>query len=357
MVGPRTPSTVRAPLAAWALGSVVLLFAWIATWRGVGAGVVRRDVLELWVHGAQPGWFDWVPFIHPPGYSLFMNTVDTLASGSDADAAALVFWSSAALTLATTALATGAAARWFGTGPAVFVALLVSVSPQNLRPFEHYPLARLLLLLAFVAVVHVLERRGEEPSRRALVGVVGLALLAVEVHLSAWFLLGPLLGLLALRREHRGARVVLIGLLVVFLATTLTGLYGVLEFGVGHKPGRGRVSFEWANPLLLAAVIPCLFVGLRRAAAGLLAFCAITFALQALQIADGSPFPMSLHYFELIGPPVALVVAGTLATRAGAPRWMVAVVALLLVGSQAALFARGLGALFVDPRWILMVFG
>lgn len=340
----------------------VLLVAWGLTWRGLQLGVIDRGVLELWVHGRQPGWLDWVPFIHPPGYSLYMNSVESVSGVLGVEPESLVFWLGALVTVAAVVVATRVASRWFGPGPAVFVAAMTALSPQNLRPFEHYPVARLLLLVAFVLVADRLASPAEDRERAAelpLWLVAAGCLLAVELHLSSWFVLGPALGLLALRPvDGRAARLVLGALLGAFLLTTLFGLWEVLEFGVGHKPGRGAVSLEWANPALLIALVPALLMGpMRSMTAGLLAFCGITFALQALQVADGTPFPSSLHYFELVGMPAILVVAASLARLAKeAPRWLPTLLALVLLGTQVALFGRGLVALFVQPRWILMLF-
>ena len=354
----------RVPWFVLAGAAVVLLIVWGMTWRGLTLGVISRGVLELWVHGRQPGWLDWVPFIHPPGYSLFMNGTDSLAALVGVEPASLVFWGGGVATLGAAALTTGAAARWLGTGPAVWVAMMVTLSPQNLRPFEHYPWARLLFTAAFVAVIDRLDRpEGGEGGRagarwdRGLILAAVACVAAVELHLSSWFVLGPLLGLLAIRGAGRAARLVLGALLGVFFLSTLLGLWEVLEFGVGHKPGRGQISFEWASPLLLLALIPALLVGpMRRAAAGLMAFCGITFVLQAMQVADGSPWPTSLHYFELIGPAAVLVAAATLVRlgREGA-RWLPSVLAVTLLAAQVALLGRGLAALFVQPRWMLML--
>ncbi len=172
-------------------------------------------------------------------------------------------------------------------------------------------------------------------------------------------MLGPLLGLLALSRVQGPTARKELGLLLgAFLLTTLLGLWEVLEVGKGHMPGRGVMSTEWANPALLIALVPALLIGpLHRSAAALMIFCGITFALQSLQIADGTPFPGSLHYFELIGPPMILEVAATLVRLArDTSRWLPGLLAVVLLGTQFALFGRGLAALFVQPRWLLMMF-
>jgi len=342
----------------WPLTLLLLVPVWLIVqsrvWSGVRLGVVDRGILELWVHGAQPGWLDWVPFIHPPGYSLFMNSADAVARGAGISPDALIFFGGGALTLMGSLLAVAVAHRRWGSNPALLVAALTVLDPQTLRPFEHYPLARLALLLAFVMCT-------ERP--RVAVGVaVATALLAVEIHLSSWFLLGPLLAwgvLMGRGGEPARSRRVLAWLLGLFAVSALLGLWEVLSFGGGPKGDPGSATWEWANPLLLAALIPALAVPSQRAAvASLGCFAGITWGLQIAQMADGSPFPFSLHYFELIGPILVLVVVGAGARWAGgrgvSERRMVLLVAALLVLSQWALFGRGFVELFVQPRWILM---
>lgn len=332
----------------WPLLVGVLLPVWLLiqrqVFRGLRLGVLDRGVMELWVHGRQPGWLDWVPFIHPPGYSVFMNTVDTLAGGSAGRAAELIFGIGAVCSVGTALLAAAVGHRRFGPMAGLALGGLLLFSPQVLRPFEHYPLARLLLFAAFVVVT----------AARTSVGArVAACFAAVEVHLSSWFLLGPLLFFDSLFGEDRKRdRTVLGGLLAAFLVTTAFGLLDVLEFGGGEKEGVGEATLEWANPLLLALLLPVAAVGDRwRRAAACLVYVVVMLALQALQIADGAPFPWSLHYFELVGPPAALVVVGALLER----RTMLGKVALgVLVLSQLALFVRGLLVLFVQPRWLLM---
>ncbi|MCO4770600.1 MAG: hypothetical protein KDA24_11270 [Deltaproteobacteria bacterium] len=359
--GSQVPRFLKSP---WPVTLLLLVPLWLLcqsrVWLGLQMGVVRRPILELWVHGAQPGWLDWVPFIHPPGYSLFMNTVDAVSAAADTDPAWLVFWFGAACALGVRLLLVELARRWFGGGPALLVACLAILDPQSLRPFEHYPAAALLLFVAFAAALW----RPRLP--RSAVVVVALA--AVEIHLSSWFVLGPLLawdmffgsskagGRGTLRRRGGAVIGALLGL---FAFTALFGLAEVLSFGGGPKGDPGSPSIEWANPLLLAALLPALASrSWRGPALALWSFCGITWALQALQLADGSPFPYSLHYFELIAAPVLLVVGGAFTTawsRESVPKALLVVLAVLLVGSQWALFGRGLLELFVQPRWILMV--
>jgi hypothetical protein len=346
------PRLLRSPWP-WTLGLLLPLFL-LAQWRvwlGLQMGVLDRGVLELWVHGAQPGWLDWVPFIHPPGYSLFMNTTDALSQAASVSPASIVFVSGVALTVGAAGLAVEAARRRSGAVAALLVAALVLLDPQALRPFEQYPLARLLLLVAFLVVTAA--------PPRSIRATVLACLLSIELHLASWFLLGPLLAAPLLRpgpERARGGRV-LGWILAGFAVSAVFGLGEVLTFGAGGRGDPGRPTVEWANPALLAAMVPGLVIPRwRPQAASVLWFAAAIWALQAAQIADGTPFPFSLHYFELVGPVAALVAAGAWASRweqTGA-RWLIGA-AGVLVGSQCLLFVRGLLELFVQPRWILMV--
>ena len=62
------------PLTLGLLVPLQVVLMWVQ-WQGWTKSVLARGVMELWVHGPQPA-LAWVPFIHPPGYSLFMNGVD-----------------------------------------------------------------------------------------------------------------------------------------------------------------------------------------------------------------------------------------------------------------------------------------
>lgn len=329
------------------------LLAQSRVWLGLKMGVVDRGVLELWVHGPQPGWLDWVPFIHPPGYSLFMNTMDAAARAADVDVIALSFWVGTLLTLSASLLAVQVSQRRWGAVPALIVAALVVFDPQSLRPFEQYPLARLALLGAFVALTAA--------PRISIAVAIAATFVAVEIHLSSWFVLGPLLawGIAFRDGEERGWNGrVLAGLLGLFAVTTLFGLYETLAFGGGPGGDPGQATVEWANPFLLVALLPAARGRLRGPALALLCFAVITWVLQTLQLADGTPFPYSLHYFELIGPIVALVLVGAWAEARAAtssPKGTLTLLAVLLMASQWALFLRGLLEVFVQGRWILMV--
>ena len=86
---------------------------------------------------------------------------------------------------------------------------------------------------------------------------------------------------------------------------------------------------------------------------GILSFAVVTFGLQFFQIADGQPYPFSLHYFELIDTSMALSAA-----------WVLKLVSDSVGGSAAAkraVLAGGWGLVGVqllywsmDQRWVYM---
>jgi len=351
------PPLRRVLASPWPLTLGLFVPLWLLVqsrvWLGLELGVVDRGVLELWVHGPQPGWLDWVPFIHPPGYSLFMNTMDAVSRAAGVEAASLVFWFGAVLTLTASLLAVRVAQQRWGALPAVVVSALVVFDPQSLRPFEHYPLARLALLCAFLALT--------ASPRVSLAAAIAATFVSVEIHLSSWFLLGPLLAWKVVfgDGDERGwSGRVLLSLLGLFALTTPFGLYEALAFGGGPGGDPGRATVEWANPFLLLALLLALRGRLRGPALAALCFTGITWALQTLQLADGTPFPYSLHYFELVGPVMVLILVGAwVEVRAATvnPKSTVTLLAVLLVASQWTLFLRGLLEIFVQGRWILMV--
>ena len=72
----------RPVLMAWLVFLPFTLWtAWVQM-QGLEAGTVLLPVVEYWVHGIQPDWA-WVPFVHPPLYSGFMNAIDWYAGVSD----------------------------------------------------------------------------------------------------------------------------------------------------------------------------------------------------------------------------------------------------------------------------------
>ncbi len=130
--------------------------------RGLEANLLHRGVVELWVHGAQPD-LAWVPYIHPPGYSLFMNFFDTFNQFYGWDEALMTLWVGWLSRAAIVVAVAGAGVRWLGPRWALLAATLTALSPQGVRPFEHYPLASLLGTFGLIAIVEF-GRRGDRRS-------------------------------------------------------------------------------------------------------------------------------------------------------------------------------------------------
>jgi hypothetical protein len=355
----------------WPLTLVLLvplqLWMGLVQWRGLQNEVLARGVMELWVHGRQPT-LGWVPFIHPPGYTLFMNVTDTTAGWFGAEPEAHVLLHGWLCRILLTLLVAWAVRRWIGARPAMLAATLVALSPNGLRPFEHYPVATLLATAAVVAIVE-LARRGTPAA--AAVAVVAV-FFAVEVHLSTWFVVGGAMAFVffAVEERRRIAAIASVAMIGAFMATTFPGLWKVLDHGMGTDPERtaGTLTLEWTNPLLVVAIGLWLLPPLVRAgreaaalAAGFALFTGVTLALQRAQIADGQPYPYSLHYFELVDPLLAICAAWGLhlAWRLGEPgRWRRSAVVLgvvALVGSQAWLLVQGQQWAFVNKHWFLIL--
>ena len=353
---------------------VSLWIAWVH-WQGLRRGLLRHrvidapdhlegtGVLELWVHGTQP-WFEWVPFIHPPGYTVFMNGSAWAAEAfADFDQAIFqqILWQGAAWKAATMALLFWAFSRWRTPGWALFAAALYAFSSNTLRPFEHYPLASLLSGFALVALVEW-ARRGDRSSQRLAVGAV---LLAVMLHLSIWFVVGGFVAALFFqwagrRREIATLSFVMIGL---FLLTTYPGLYKVLFAGnsqVDSGP-HGTLTIEWTNPVLLAScVLVFLPAGWRdrvgvSLGSAVLFFATVTLGLQHLQFADGQPYPFSLHYFELAEPAMCIAAVwglSALVSRGGVQRWLGLGAAGLLLVSQVGFYIYCQKWIFLNIHWL-----
>lgn len=347
------------------LGLLVPIQLWMAQVQVEGhrAEVLSRGVVELWVHGRQPT-LAWVPFIHPPGYSLFMNLTDTTSGWLGVEPATHVLVHGWICQVLITLLICWAARRWLGPKPALMASALVALSPNGLRPFEHYPVATLLATVALIAVVEF-ARRGDRAS--AVVATVAV-LLAVEIHLSTWFAVGGAMAAIFffVPGRRRAAAFVSVAMIGLFMLSTWPGLYEVLGLGPGNDPEKtlGTLTLEWTNPLLLGLALVWLAPPLFRRspeagvlAAGVALFTAVTLALQAAQVADGQPYPFSLHYFELVDPMLAVCAAwlfrqevlerepGTWRRRLGASA------AGLLVASQLLLFVRGQSFAFLNKYW------
>lgn len=341
----------------------VLWMGWTQM-RGLTAGVINRGVVEYWVHGPQP-WLEWVPYIHPPGYSVFMNAVDGAAHLLGATPAQVVLGTAILARVATVVLCVGALHRRLGGAAALTGGALLAFSPHQARPFEHYPLSALLGTVALLALLRLFD----EPGRKALLAAAVAVFVAVGLHLSNWFVVGGFVAAAFFTLADRRKLAVLTTAATIgpFLLTTWPGLYNVIRTGTGRDDledmTEGVMTLEWTNPLLLGATALWLLPPLARAvplglplAAGAWLFTAVTLWLQSAQLADGQPYPYGLHYFELTDTPLALAAAfaihGLRGLRRGrAWRVGVATLALALVASQAVALALGQQYIWISEVW------
>jgi hypothetical protein len=145
---------------------------------------------------------------------------------------------------ATVLLAAGLYRRILGSGLGEAAALLLLLfSPAQLRPFEQYPLACLVLVGSGWMPV----RYAQSGGFTALLLGAGLGLGAVFLHLSSWFLLGPILVFLALfhpsrRRALLGAAFAVVALFLVSTLWPQPGMWDLFDqphvyFGEGHRWG------------------------------------------------------------------------------------------------------------------------
>jgi len=348
------------PLTLGLLVPLQFVLLWIQ-WQGWTREVLARGVMELWVHGPQPA-LAWVPFIHPPGYSLFMNVTHWSSSVLGVDPAAHILAQGWLCRAVLVVLVAWAVDRWTGPRTGLLASTLVALSPNSLRPFEHYPLATVLGTIALIAVVEF-AREGTPRSKWVAVGAV---LVAVELHLSVWFLIGGTMATIffVMSSRRRDAAIASTAMIGGFLLTTVPGLWRVLGMGMGNTEEHtaGVTSIEWTNPWLLGAaglvLLPPLCLRAREAAAiavGIGTFTLVTVALQYQQIADGQPYPSSLHYFELVDPAMAICAAWGLfliGSREGRG-WSIAATigGTALVLSQAVLLLDGQAWVFLNKFW------
>lgn len=340
-----------------------VLYMSVVQAAGLDRGLIHRGIVEYWVHGIQPDWA-WVPYIHPPGYSGFMNAMAWLAEATGVDPNLLVLHQGFALRAATLCVAVFAAERWLGSRWALVVGACLALSPNGIRPFEHYPLSAFLGALAFIAIVE-LRRRADRDS--LLVAVLAV-FVAVEIHLSNWFVVGGMMAAMFVfvaerRRMAVGASLAMIG---AFFVTTYPGLFRVLSLGAGNDDvgdmAPGGVTFEWINPVLLLGLAAWFVPKLARRsidgfllAMGCVLFSAVTVVLQHTQVADGQPYPYGLHYYELIEVPAVLAAAFALAALwRGAGRGARVAVGMATAGlvlSQGYWFFEGQTWIWMAPYW------
>jgi hypothetical protein len=279
------------------------------------AGLAGHLSWEGWVHESA-GHFDWTPFIHPPLYNEFLwlgEQASRLTGERPAVLLALVNVLLAGLVAAAVGRAT---LKRCGPRFAVLAVTLVALSTATMRPFEQYPFSRLLVVLTVLGCLAL--ARGHDAGRRGLaIGTFVCGLLAVEMHVNAWLVLGPLLVVLAWSNPaRRRPLLVLLGaLLLAFGASTFTGLWQVLADGPMNEPGWRppmswwAVTLEWSNYLLLAPLLLWVWPAVRRRcsprvgaalAAALGVHLAVVVGQMYAGLAIGGTRYSSHHYFELV---------------------------------------------------------
>jgi len=276
-----------------------------------------------------------------------------------------IFWQGLLWKSAVMVLLSWGLGRWKGPGWGLLAATLYGFSANTLRPFEHYPLASLLSAFALVSLVDWAQHWDRRRQRTAIVAV----LLAVLLHLSVWFLVGGLVAGLfffvpSRRREVAVSAAMMIGL---FFLTTYPGLYRVLAGGPGEQlsPVSGSVTLEWTNPALLVCSLGLFLPWVRGQRIGLalgcsvLFFTVVTLGLQFFQVADGQPYPFSLHYFELAEPTMIVASVWGLASldSVGSMRTKVVATAMAagLVLSQVGFFIYCQKWVFLNIHWFWML--
>jgi len=362
------------PIVLGVLVPFVLVTAWLQD-EGVRQGIVAVPkegaaidaVLEYWVHGLFPPW-EWVAYIHPPLYSVLMNSCDFYAGWFNVEHSTIIVGHAALAHVVVVVFVAWFLWREVGAGWAQVAAAMVAFSPNWVRPFENYPLGSTLMALAAIACLN-LAIHGTWSSLAVAVFAV---LAAVELHLSNWFCIGGLMAGMFFLVEGRRWKAVIGSVLMigVFMASTFPGLWQVLDEGpdADASSTRGGLTLEWTNPLLYLPLIiwlaPPLVKQMRvaaTAACGALLFTGVTLGLQHYQLADGQPYPFCLHYFELVDTPLILAVSLALAglwKGAGERGWvriLVASAAGLLVATQFGLYCWGQRYVLLPGRTFLEV--
>jgi len=342
---------------------LLLLAGWTA-WtqlRGLRLGIIDELVAEYWVHGPQPPWA-WVPFIHPPLYSQFMNGIDAAAQQWLVRPHELVLIQAALLQGGLLLLLASWSRHHLGARWTLLLLLLVACLPAQVRPFEQYPLTSVLLTGAALAWLRLAQGGG----RGAMLAASAIALVTVELHLLCCLLLCGLI--LYLLWRHPGRRRTLGGaalaLTLLFGLSTWPGLYEVLaqtgEAEEGMAARRG-LSMGWTNPLLFLPLTLVFSSQLRARApgavaltSGVLLFSAGVLVLQALGFAGGQPFPYSFHYFVLVDPLLVLVAVMWLREgyAAGLSPALLGSLLGLVVISQLLLCLQAHLLLWWNPHWI-----
>jgi hypothetical protein len=343
-----TPSSARLLIAA-----TLLVSAWLSLvelW-GASHGLLDRGMLELIAHDLPP-LLSWTGRVHPPLYSVYLHANEAIASRLGVDPAVAVLALGLAIGLAQAGLVARFAWSRLGPRAAVLAAALTALGTEAIRPFEHYAVSSLATTVAALLLLRLAEQGGPGRALAAFAGLLG----ALWLHLSPWFLFGPLVLVLAAGSAHRRRLIaVFCGAAVVFVISGIPGLFRQLVEGAlppGGEPGGWTYGWTGPAPLLAACLLLRQRERLARPpwfalAAGLLAFAATTFALQEAQLADGQPFPASLYYFHLIEPLVALAAAAAIDAL---PRRAVPSATLAVLLLQGARFVQCESLLWRSPR-------
>ena len=334
----------------WGLGGTALAFVAggllpaITTW----AGLTGRVTWESWVHESA-GHFDWTPFIHPPLYNEFLWLGERMGAMTGQRPAVLLALLNVLLAGAVAAAVGRVTARRCGPRFATLAVALVALSACTMRPFEQYPVSRLLVVLA---VLGCLELARDGAGRRWLAtGTFVCGFVAVEIHLNAWLVLGPLMAVLAWSNPTRRRPLLLLlgGLVLAFAATALRGLPQVLADGPmtdaswSAPLSWAATTTEWSNVLLLVPLAVWAVPSVRRRCsprvgaaltAALLLHLLVVLGQMYAGLAIGGTRYSGHHYFELVDALMVLAAVWALsdvAERRGG-RWIV-------VGGSVALFA------------------
>ena len=352
--------TDRRPLVVLLLAVVWTTWLQFVQWTGLTSGLIDRGMIELLAHETPP-FLSWSGGVHPPLYSVVLWLAEHGAGPTGIDAGLLLYIQGAVSNVLLVAIVGGVAARWLGPWWGAAAAWLLAFGTEALRPFEHYPISALFATLAGLAALAVARHGG-----RRRIGVAAVfGFVALWLHLSPWFFLGPLLvGLFWVEPERRRDLVLAAGVVfVAWMATTYPGLYRQLGEGGPGGSESGTWTVGWLNAWLYLPLGMWLLrpsgrgvedAGIHRAlAASLVIYAVATFFLQHIQLADGQPYPSSLHYFALVEP--LLVLAAIAALRrawAALPRAAAVALTLAVVGPQLWRWVDGMTWIWRSQRGI-----
>lgn len=379
---------------ASAAGALWLSYVHLWGWQ---RGHVHRGYLERWANEVGDP-LTWTGYLHPPLSSLLLAGVDGAARLLGTDQGLLIH----AMTGPLTAIQVGLLYAWLTARHSIrwaaFGAGLGAILPSTLRPFEHYPVAGTLLLLALVAMDHAADRtaatpaptahdlagsagasnpsvpptqlvaagvragprggpespeRGSQQAGAALVLAAALALAAVETHLLAGFALVPAFFASVPRDQRRRWAVAGGAVVAIFLLSAWPAAFTILATGPGPREHRGGPSLEWTPAALVVGAVASAVVGRsgrggQALPVGSVAVVAAVLLLQATQLADGQPWPASLSYLSLVDMALVATTVGGLATLARRHPRAAAILAVALTGFMVRAFARGLDVLWID---------